>query len=74
MTGRGKVHNGSILLDPPDALPEGAEVEVHVVTEETPTMGEDLTDKLLRLAGTARGLPHDLARNHDHYLHGRPRK
>ncbi len=27
---------------------------------------------MLALAGTAEGLPPDLARNHDHYLHGRP--
>lgn len=26
--------------------------------------------RLLKLAGTAKGLPKDLAKNHDHYLHG----
>lgn len=31
-------------------------------------------DALLEVAGTAEGLPHDLARNHDHYLHGSPRQ
>jgi len=31
-------------------------------------------DALLELAGTAEGLPHDMARNHDHYLHGTPRR
>jgi hypothetical protein len=30
-------------------------------------------DFLLRIAGTAEGLPADLARNHDHYLYGAPR-
>ncbi len=30
-------------------------------------------DFLLRNAGTAEGLPADLARNHDHYLYGAPR-
>jgi len=29
---------------------------------------------LLRLAGTAEGLPPDLAANHDHYLYGLPRR
>ena len=33
--------------------------------------GEDF---LLRIAGTAEGLPPDLARNHDHYLYGAPRR
>ena len=31
-------------------------------------------DFLLRIAGTAEGLPPDLARNHDHYLYGAPRR
>ncbi len=34
------------------------------------TIGE----ALLEVAGTAEGLPRDLARNHDHYLHGTPRE
>ena len=29
-------------------------------------------DALLEFAGTAEGLPPDLAENHDHYLHGTP--
>ena len=30
--------------------------------------------RLKQFAGAARGLPSDIARNHDHYLHGRPKK
>jgi hypothetical protein len=30
-------------------------------------------DALLEFAGTAEGLPPDLAENHDHYLHGAPK-
>jgi hypothetical protein len=44
--------------------PEGAD-EDHL---------EELRKTLLRWAGKAKGLPTDLARNHDHYLHGRPKK
>lgn len=29
---------------------------------------------LQEIAGTAKGLPSDFARNHDHYLHGTPRR
>ena len=29
---------------------------------------------LLEVAGTAPGLPPDFAHNHDHYLHGAPRR
>jgi len=31
-------------------------------------------DALLEVAGTAQGLPNDLAQNHDHYLHGTARR
>ena len=31
-------------------------------------------DALLEFAGTAEGLPPDLAENHDHYLHGSPKR
>jgi hypothetical protein len=30
--------------------------------------------RLKQFAGAVRGLPSDMARNHDHYLHGRPKK
>jgi hypothetical protein len=32
------------------------------------------TDGLLKIAARIKGLPPDFARNHDHYLHGLPRK
>jgi len=32
------------------------------------------TDGLLKIAARVEGLPSDLAKNHDHYLHGLPRK
>jgi hypothetical protein len=31
-------------------------------------------DALLEFAGTAEGLPPGLAENHDHYLHGAPKR
>ena len=31
-------------------------------------------DALLEFAGTAEGLPPDLAEHHDHYLHGTPKR
>ena len=77
MTYRGHMENGVIVLNPPADLPEGIEVEVRVVGEggepladETPTLYEQLKDVI----GIADGLPSDLARNHDHYLNGRPKK
>ena len=78
MTYKGKVTNGVVVLDDPKALPEGSVVKVEPVSEDEAADDraqlEDLRQTLLRWAGTAKGLPPDLARNHDHYLHGRPRK
>ena len=35
---------------------------------------ESLAGFLSRVAGTAQGLPQDLAENHDHYLYGTPKR
>jgi hypothetical protein len=34
----------------------------------------DLSQILLELAGKAKGLPADMAEQHDHYLHGTPKR
>ncbi len=41
---------------------------------ESEQTGPSLLEDLLSLAGTAKGLPRDLARNHDHYIHGTPKR
>jgi hypothetical protein len=38
------------------------------------TRADQFTDGLLKIAAEIKGLPSDFARNHDHYLHGLPRK
>ena len=35
---------------------------------------QNVWKSLLELAGTAEGLPEDLAEQHDHYLHGTPKR
>lgn len=35
---------------------------------------QPVTQKLRSLAGKGRNLPDDLAANHDHYLHGTPKR
>ncbi|MBM4037392.1 MAG: hypothetical protein FJ290_02660 [Planctomycetes bacterium] len=69
---KGHVRNGAVVLDDPRGLPEGAEVEVALVRRRRrrPTLGEEL----MKFAGKAKGLPRDLARNHDHYLYGTPKQ
>jgi hypothetical protein len=68
MTYHGRIQSGIIVLDDAPSLPEGAEVRVDVVP--TPEKEATLGERLMKYAGQAKGLPSDLARNHDHYLHG----
>jgi hypothetical protein len=77
MTYRGLVKNGVIVLDPPVTLPEGCEVEVATVLDEslpaapsTPTLAE----RYAAIIGTIDGLPADLSEQHDHYIHGASRR
>ncbi len=72
MTYKGRVRNGLIVLDPPAELPEGTEVRVEPVEDDDDYRG--LREGLLSLSGIVEGLPSDMARNHDHYLHGTPKK
>ena len=71
MTYKGHVKNGLVVLDDPVKLPDGAEVRVEVLQ---PRSGPTLADRLRGVIGSVKGLPRDLARNHDHYLHGMPKK
>lgn len=72
MAFEGTVIDGKVVFDEPAGLPEGTRVEVKVrsAAEEQPTLGQ----RLNRLAGIAKGLPADLAAEHDHYIHGTPRR
>ncbi len=72
MVYHGHVRNGVVVVEGSPDLPEGAEVRVELLAaeEQCSTLGQ----RLMRFSGVLRGLPSDLARNHDHYLHGVPKK
>jgi hypothetical protein len=77
MTYKGHIENGTIVLDEPADLPDGAVVKIDVCTssgepgnETVPTLAETLAPFI----GKAVGLPEDAAENHDHYLYGTPKK
>jgi hypothetical protein len=75
MTCKGRVAGGVVVLERTGLLPEGAEVKVQLVKQVRRGKRKlSLSEKLLRWAGTAKGLPSDFARNHDHYLHGAPKR
>lgn len=71
----GTVKNGVVVLDQPGQLPEGARVEVIVKEAAAPSTGTGPTLLgLLKLAGSLDDLPADFAAEHDHYIHGTPRR
>ena len=78
MVYRGHVENGMVRLDDAPILPEGMEVEVHLLAENAAKQGEEepasLFERLKDVVGKAEGLPPDLAENHDYYLHGQARR
>ena len=67
----GTVRDGTIVLDQPVQLPEGARIEVVVkpAEQESPTFLD-----LLEFAGCMPDMPADFAAQHDHYIHGTPRR
>ena len=71
MSWRGVVRHGVIELLDGVILPEWMEVEVTPLEVQSE---EPLSDFLMRFAGTIDGLPEDMAKNHDHYIHGTPKK
>ena len=80
MTYRGQVRNGVVVFDGSAPLADGTIVEVAPAqpagqapaTEAggEPSWGDVLKDVI----GKAEGLPSDMARNHNHYLHGSPKR
>jgi hypothetical protein len=72
MSFSGTIQNGVAVVDNAQKLPDGTRVEILVqdVNFQKPTLRE----RLLKLAGTVDDLPPDMARNHDHYLHGAPKQ
>jgi len=75
---RGRVRNGVVVLEAQGALREGTEVSVEPIP---PTAKKrkgrkrrTVSAALARLAGKAKGLPPDAARNIDHCLYGHAKR
>jgi hypothetical protein len=77
MSMEGTFVNGVVVLDEPSDLPEGTRVEVVVRSAAPPRNSAEsgpTMRNLLNLAGQGAGLPPDFAEQHDHYIHGTPRR
>ena len=78
MTLLGHIENGMIVLDEATTLPDGMKVRVELVPVAT---HQPVTDKLQTdyehyqsIIGAIDDMPSDLAEQHDHYIHGTPKK
>ena len=79
MTINGHVENGQIILDEPVPLVDGMKVRVELVNSEPTQPIEQqqpptLYERYKSIIGIIDDLPPDFARNHDHYIHGQPKK
>jgi predicted DNA-binding antitoxin AbrB/MazE fold protein len=83
MTVDGHIENGQIVLNQEISLPEGMKVRVEFVSPEpveestkeaTSEELPSLYERMKPVVGAAKGLPADYAINHDHYLHGQPKR
>jgi hypothetical protein len=81
MTYEGTVQNGVVVFSGGQALPEGT--AVRILPEARWTSAKDADPRTIwqKLADLGReveaapcDLPSDLAANHDHYLHGLPKR
>jgi len=79
MTYQGHVENGAVVLDSPASLPEGAKVEVAVVSDvELPHDAKPLWMRIVEIGASVpredwREVPADASINLDHYLYGAPK-
>ena len=75
MTYKGHVRNNVVVFDDDVNLPDGAEAVVEIVNAAVlETKGKTLRERFGSLVGSVPDLPEDFADNHDHYIHGAPKR
>jgi hypothetical protein len=85
---RGKIKKGKVVLENPNGLPEGTEVEVRAVRKrrkpakpakaskstKPKERPRSLAERLAPFIGIVKGLPPDASVNVDHYVYGVPKR
>ena len=71
MSFQGHIENGMVILDEPVALPDGTLVRIEPLGE---APRKTLAERYRDVIGIGVNLPEDMAKNHDHYLHGTPKQ
>jgi hypothetical protein len=67
----GHVSGGVVVFDADAQLPEGTQVRILPVADAEP---KTLAQRLQNVIGKATSLPADMAAQHDHYIHGAPKR
>jgi hypothetical protein len=67
----GTVKEGVVVFESTPPLSEGTVVTVEPIEQ---PKGSGLGQRLMKFAGCIKDLPEDMALNHDHYLHGKPKR
>ena len=77
MTFAGHVLNGVVLFETPGVVPDGTKVTIRVedaAAGEAASATALLGQRFAWLTGAIPDLPADFAAEHDHYIHGTPRR
>lgn len=76
MVYHGIVKNGVVVLGEGVDLPDGTEVRIEPVArdERSPNEEPTLMEQFGDVIATVPDLPCDMAQQHDHYLHGAPKR
>jgi hypothetical protein len=79
MTYQGHFQNGVIVLDDAAILPDGVKVRVEILPSdvariEPPSKPRTHYEHYQSIIGIFDDLPTDFAAQHDHYIHGTPKK
>ena len=73
----GHVENGKVVFDQELPLPDGTMVRVEAVVRAEAIVEEKpmtLAERFRKSIGSVPDLPEDMAAQHDHYLHGTPKR
>lgn len=81
MTIEGQIINGQVVLNVQVPVPDGTRVRVELLKDaktenakQTEKELPSLYERMKSFVGSVEGLPSDYAINHDHYLHGQPKR
>ncbi len=70
----GTIHNGMVIPEGACTLPEGTRVRISVTQQSVPSIWEQMRRFAEDCEKRPSNLPADFAINHDHYIHGTPKR